>query len=105
MGVNSVRSEAAKAFVRKERILSEAISILGEASINARSLDLGTMDVCGDLAHDLLPYAPGYSGKLLLIISRLFWAMADIDQEEESKHDIVSLERIQSKISQLGIVL
>lgn len=99
MGVEAVSSDGAKAFVLRERILGGAITVLGEASQCVESLDRDTLSRCGDLAHDLLPFAPGYAGKLLVIISRLFSSAAGLEGGYNEK--VRSLSQMQDEIEQL----
>ncbi len=98
MGVHRVTSEAARAYVRRERILGTAISVLGKASTNLDGLDKETLERLGDLACDLLPHSPGYAGKLMLVIARLFWSAAEV-QEKEGK--AAPLEEIESQLQWL----
>ena len=104
MGVDAVQSDAAKAFVQRERMLGRAITILGEASQHVKALDRGTLTACSDLAHDLLPLAPGYAGKLLLIISHLFSSAADLEEEGFS-HTARTLSQVQTEIDRLELVI
>ncbi len=82
MGVHRVTSEAARAYVRREKVLGSAISILGRASTELEGMDKETLEKCGDLASDLLVHAPGYAGKLMLVIARLFWSAAGVPEKE-----------------------
>ena len=91
-------SEAARAYVRREKVLGSAISILGKASTELGRLDKETMEKCGNLASDLLFHAPGYAGKLMLVIARLFWSAAGVEEKEGRT---VPLEEIESQLDQL----
>ncbi len=102
MGVHRVTSEAARAYVRREKILGGAISVLGKASTCLDSLDNNTLEKCGDLASDLLPHAPGYAGKLMLVIARLFWSAAGVPEKEGKTP---SLEEIESRLGWLDKAL
>jgi hypothetical protein len=102
MGVDSLHSDAAKAFVERERMLGRAITILGDASQHVKALDRDTLTACSDLAHDLLPLAPGYAGKLLLIVSRLFSSAADME-EEGFTQTVKTLSQVQTEIDQLEL--
>ena len=98
MGVHRVTSEAARAYVRREKVLGNAISVLGRASTKLEELDKETLEKCGDLACSLLPHAPGYAGKLMLIISRLFWSAAGIEEKEGGS---LPIEEIESQVKLL----
>ncbi|WP_457554734.1 hypothetical protein [Candidatus Pyrohabitans sp.] len=98
MGVHRVTSEAAKAYAARERVLGAGINVLGIAAEKASKLDKGTLEKCGDIAAKLLPYSPGYAGKLMLVSARLFWALAGA-QEKEAK--VVGLEELESEIEEL----
>lgn len=98
MGVHRVTSEAARAYVRREKALGRAISILGKASTTIQDLDKGTLEKCGDLSSNLLPHAPGYAGKLMLVIARLFWSVAEIEEKEGKTR---TLEEIESDLEWL----
>jgi len=98
MGVHRVTSEAAKAYVRRERVLGTAISVLGKASTSLGELDKKTLEECGDLAYDLLPHSPGHAGKLMLVIARLFWALAGVEEKERGA---ASLEEIEKRLEAL----
>jgi hypothetical protein len=98
MGVHRVTSEAARAYVKREKILGSAISALGKASTRIPDLEKETLERCGDLACGLLPHAPGYAGKLMLVIARLFWASAGIEEKEGRTP---SLEEIEAQVQWL----
>ncbi len=98
MGVHRITSEAARAYVRREKALGTGISILGKASTMIKDLDAKTLEKCGDLASDLLVHAPGYAGKLMLVVARLFWSAAGI-QEKEGR--AATLEEIESELESL----
>ena len=95
MGVHRVTSEAARAYANREKALGDGITTLGVAAENAPQLDKRVLEKCGDLAGELLPYSPGYVGKTMIIIARLFWAIASTP---EKKTKIVSLEDLEKKI-------
>jgi hypothetical protein len=98
MGVHRVTSEAARAYVRREKVLGSSISILGRASSDLDGLDKETLEMCGDLSCDLLPHAPGYAGKLMLVIARLFWSAAGVGEKDGRN---ASLDDIESSLSKL----
>ncbi|NOZ77136.1 MAG: hypothetical protein GXO65_05585 [Euryarchaeota archaeon] len=98
MGVHRVTSEAAKAYASREKVLGSGISVLGDASEKASSLDKGTLEKCGDIAAELLPYAPGYAGKLMQVTARLFWALAGVGEKEAK---VLSLEELEKEIEDL----
>lgn len=95
MGVHRVTSEAAKAYAARERILGAGISVLGEAAEKAATLDKKLAEECGDVAAELIPHAPGYAGKLMLVAARLFWALAGVDEKEAK---VLSIEELEKKI-------
>ena len=84
MGVHRVTSEAAKAYAARERALGNGIVTLGLAAERISTVDKRTLEKCGDLAAELLPYSPGYVGKTMLIIARLFWACISSRKGDES---------------------
>jgi hypothetical protein len=98
MGVHRVTSDAARAYVRREKVLGSAISVLGRASSGIEGLDKETLEMCGDLASDLLPHAPGYAGKLMMVIARLFWSTAGVGEKEGRN---ASLEDIEAQLAKL----
>lgn len=98
MGVHRVTSEAAKAYAARERVLGAGITVLGLAAEKAAKVDKATLEKCGDIAAQLLPYSPGYAGKLMLVTARLFWALAGV---EEKKTTVVSLEELEAKIEEI----
>ncbi len=101
MGVHRVTSEAAKAYAERERTIGNGISTLGLVAENVSKLDKKTLEKCGDLAAELLPYSPGYVGKTMLITARLLWALAS-KPEKETK--IVPLEKIEKKIDDIKML-
>ncbi|MHC1635528.1 MAG: hypothetical protein ACXQTS_02745 [Candidatus Methanospirareceae archaeon] len=98
MGVHRVTSEAARAYAARERVLGSGISILGYAAEKATKLDKETLEKCGDIAAELLPYSPGYAGKLMLVTARLFWALAGV-KEKEMK--VIPLEELEKKLEDI----
>lgn len=93
MGVHRITSEAARAYAARERVLGSGISILGYAAERVSELSRDTLERCGDAAGNLLPYAPGYAGKLMLITARLFWALAGVPEKEMKVIPLEELER------------
>ena len=98
MGVHRVTSEAARAYVRRKKALGTGISMLGKASAMIRDMDAKTLEKCGDLASDLLAHAPGYAGKLMLVVARLFWFAAGVEEKEGRA---ATLEDIESELESL----
>jgi hypothetical protein len=98
MGVHRVTSEAAKAYAARERILGSGISVLGVGAEKAAALNQKLAEECGDVAAELIPHAPGYAGKLMLVAARLFWALAGVEEKETK---ILSLEELEGKIEAL----
>jgi len=98
MGVHRITSEAAKYYAKREKILGSGISLLGLASEKLDKLNKEKLEKLGDLASMLLPHSPGYAGKLIPIIARLFWKLAGIG-EKEFKY--VELDDIEKYINEL----
>ncbi|MGQ9543048.1 MAG: hypothetical protein ACUVTM_03000 [Candidatus Bathyarchaeia archaeon] len=98
MGVHRVTSEAAKAYAARERALGNGIAILGAVAENIKKMDKKTLEKCGDLAAEMLPYSPGYVGKTILIIARLFWAMASAPEKETK---VIPLEQLEAEIDEI----
>jgi hypothetical protein len=98
MGVHRVTTDAAKAYAARERVLGSGISILGSAAEKAANLDKGTLEKCGDAAAELLPYSPGYAGKLMLVSARLFWALAGVGEKETK---VIPLEEIEKELQEI----
>lgn len=98
MGVHRVTSEAAKAYAAREQVLGKGISVLGVAAEKAKKLDKGVLEKCGDVAAELLPYSPGYAGKLMVVVARLFWALAGAEEKETG---VLPLEDLKREIDNL----
>jgi hypothetical protein len=98
LGVHRVTSEAARAYAARERVLGGGITILGLAAENASRLDRETLEKCGDLAGSLLPYSPGYVGKMMLIAARLFWRLASVGEKEAK---VLPLEELEDMVEEL----
>ncbi|MEM1579204.1 MAG: hypothetical protein QXN34_07230 [Archaeoglobaceae archaeon] len=82
MGVHRITSESAKYYAMREKIIGSAIALIGEASMNLNKLTERQCEKLGDLSAKLLPYAPGYAGKLMPIVARLFWRLAGVKEKE-----------------------
>ncbi len=98
MGVHRITSESARFYAMRERIVGSAISIFGEASLKLESLSREQCEKLGDLASKLLPYAPGYAGKAMPIIARLFWRLAGVKEKE---FPLVEMEKLEKEIEDL----
>jgi hypothetical protein len=98
MGVHRTTSEAARVYAERERILGNGIILLGAASESLASIDKPTLERIGNLSSALLPYSPGYAGKLMLIISRLFLTLAGAKEKE---HRLPALEELEKEIKEL----
>ena len=104
MGVHRITSEAARYYAARERILGSGILVLGTASEKVRELDKKTLEKCGDLASILLPHSPGYAGKLMPTIARLFWALAGVDEKEFKFSDLEEVENLVKELKkELGV--
>lgn len=93
MGVHRITSEAAKVYAKREKVLGSGITLLGDASEKIKDLDKETLEKLGDLAANLLTHAPGYAGKLMPVIARLFWALAGVGEKEFKFRDLDDLEK------------
>jgi hypothetical protein len=82
MGVHRITSEAAKYYAMKEKVLGTGISLFGSASEKINEISKEDLEALGDLAADLLPHTPGNSGKLMVVVARLFWALAGVEEKE-----------------------
>jgi len=98
LGVHRITSEAAKYYAARERVLGNGISLLGAASEKASQLDKALLEELGDLAAALLPHSPGYAGKLMAVVARLFWALAGVGEKE---FKFIELEDLEKKIEEL----
>lgn len=98
MGVHRVTSEAARAYAARERVIGNGIATLGSAAESIKKLDEKTVEKCGDLAAELLPYSPGYVGKTMLIIARLFWTLASTGEKETK---VVPIDQLEKKIEEI----
>ncbi len=98
MGIAKITSDAAKYYSYRERILAEGISLLLNASEKLDSIDKDTIEKLGDIAYWLLPHAPGYAGKLLIVIYRALWNLAG---KGEKNLKVISLEELEKKINDM----
>ncbi len=98
MGVHRITSEAAKYYAMRERVVGAGVTLLGEASINIDKLSKEQLEKLGDLAAKLLPHSPGYAGKMMPIVARLFWKLAGV---EEKEFGFAELEDLEKEIEQL----
>lgn len=98
MGVHRVTSEAARAYAARERAIGNGVATLGSVAENVSRFDKKTLEKCGDLAAEMLPYTPGYVGKTMLIIARLLWALAS-SKEKETK--VIPIEQLEKKIEEI----
>lgn len=94
MGVHRITSESAKYYAKREKLVGAGISLLGLASEKTSSLSKSDLEALGDLAADLLPHAPGYAGKLIPTVARLFWKLAGVEEKEFKFVEIEELEKI-----------
>ncbi|MBO8183667.1 MAG: hypothetical protein H0Z28_12920 [Archaeoglobus sp.] len=98
MGVHRITSEAAKYYATKEKILGTGINLFGVASERVGEIDKKDLESLGDLAAALLPHTPGNSGKLMVVVARLFWALAGVAEKE---FKILPLEEIETLVEDL----
>jgi len=98
MGVHRITSEAAKYYAMREKIVGSGISLLGAASENLDKLSKDQIERLGDLAAKLLPHSPGYAGKMMPIVARLFWKLADVKKKE---FPLVELEELEKEVEEL----
>jgi len=94
MGVHRITSESAKYYAKREKLVGAGISLLGLASEKTSALSKSDLEALGDLAADLLPHAPGYAGKLIPTVARLFWNLAGVEEKEFKFVEIEELEKI-----------
>ncbi|MCS7143418.1 MAG: hypothetical protein NZ879_00145 [Archaeoglobaceae archaeon] len=98
MGVHRITSESARFYAMRERIVGSAISLIGEASLKIDELSKEQCEKLGDLASKLLPYAPGYAGKTMPIIARLFWKLANV---KEKDFPLVEMDKLEKEVEDL----
>lgn len=98
MGVHRITSEAAKYYAMREKVVGAGISLLGEASINLDKLNKEQFEKLGDLAAKLLPHSPGYAGKMMPIVARLFWKLSGVGEKD---FGFAELEDIEKEIEEL----
>ncbi|WP_456329985.1 hypothetical protein [Archaeoglobus sp.] len=99
MGVHRMTSEAAKYYAQREKIVGAGVSLLGEASMNLDKLTKEQLEKLGDLAAKLLPHSPGYAGKMMPIVARLFWRLAGVGGEKE--FGFAELDELEKEIEKL----
>ncbi|MEO6665767.1 MAG: hypothetical protein ABIO65_03200 [Nitrospiria bacterium] len=97
MGVHRITSPAAKAYMTRERILNDGMSLLGTAA-EKTGLSQQTLEAAGDLAAQLVPHAPGYGGKALQILATQFWRQAKV---KDKSVDMLSFEDLEEKVEAL----
>lgn len=93
MGVHRITSEAAKYYAQREKVVGAGVSLLGEASMNLDRLTKEQFEKLGDLAAKLLPHSPGYAGKMMPIVARLFWKLAGAGEKEFGFAELDELEK------------
>jgi hypothetical protein len=93
MGSRVVVSDAAKYYAAREKVLGAGITLLKHASEKIDSLSKEDIEAIGDIAAALLPHAPGYAGKLVTVVARLFWALAGINAKEMKYVELEDLEK------------
>ncbi|MEM0302874.1 MAG: hypothetical protein QXU31_06045 [Archaeoglobaceae archaeon] len=98
MGVHRITSESARFYAMRERVVGSAISLLGEATLKIDELSREQCEKLGDLASKLLPYAPGYAGKTMPIIARLFWKLANV---KEKDFPLIEIDKLDKEIEEL----
>ncbi len=98
MGVHRITSEAARYYATREKVLGAGITLLGYASEKTSSLSKEDLEAVGDIAAALLPHAPGYAGKLIAVVARLFWALAGVEGKE---FKFVELDELEKQIEEM----
>ncbi|MDW7989804.1 MAG: hypothetical protein RMH75_03955 [Archaeoglobaceae archaeon] len=98
MGVHKISSEAAKYYALREKVIGSAISLLSEASMNLDKLNKIQLEKLGNLAAKLVPHSPGYVGKLMPTVARLFWKLSEVSEREFS---FVELSQLEIEIEEL----
>ncbi len=94
MGIHWITSKTAKYYAKREKILGNGISLLVTASEKLDKLDREVMKKLGDLASSLLYHSPGYAGKLIPIIAKLFWKLADVKERRFRFVELDEVERL-----------
>ncbi len=97
MGVHRITSPAAKAYMQRERILGEGLSLLAAAA-EKPTVSPQALEAAGDLAAQLVPHSPGYGGKALQIVAAQFWRQAKV---KEKAADMLSFEELEKKVNEL----
>jgi hypothetical protein len=98
MGVHRITSPAAKAYMQRERILGEGLSLLAAAA-EKPTVSPQALEAAGDLAAQLVPHAPGYGGKALQIVATQFWRQAKV---KEKAAEMLSFEDLEKKVNALA---
>ncbi len=94
MGVHRITSESAKYYAAREKLVGSGITLLGLASEKVSELNKKDLEAIGDMAAALLPYAPGYAGKLLPVVARVFWNLSGSGEKEFEFIEIDKLEQM-----------
>ncbi|MDF2956749.1 MAG: hypothetical protein OD814_000371 [Candidatus Alkanophagales archaeon MCA70_species_1] len=102
MGVHRITSPAARAYAAREKVIGKGITVLGEASEKVTSLSKKHLEELGDVAAELVPHSPGYAGKILQIVARLFWALAGVPEKEA---EVVDVEALDEKLDKLHKII
>ncbi len=97
MGVHRITSPAAKAYMARERILGDGMTVLAAAAEKS-GLTPQVLEAAGDLAAQLVPHAPGYGGKALQIVATQFWRQAKV---KEKAAEMLSFEELEQKVGAL----
>ncbi len=98
MGVHRITSEAAKYYATREKVVGSGVALLGAASEKLNELNKEQLEKLGDLAAKLLPHSPGYAGKMMPIIARLFWKLAGVGEKE---FEFVELDELEKEIESI----
>jgi hypothetical protein len=56
------------------------------------------LEAAGDLAAQLVPHAPGYTGKALQIVATQFWRQAKVKEKEA---EMLSFDDLEKKVNEL----
>ena len=94
MGSRWETSEAAKYYAKREKVLGNGINLLSIASTKIDKLSKDELTKLGDIAAFLLPHSPGYAGKLMPIIARLYWKIAGSGEREFKYIDLDDLDKM-----------
>jgi hypothetical protein len=83
--------------MQRERILGEGLSLLGAAA-DKPTASPQALEAAGDLAAQLVPHAPGYTGKALQIVATQFWRQAKV---KEKAAEMLSFDDLEKKVNEL----